>query len=47
MDLIKIAEESFAGTKKEFPKFKSGDTVTLLIALSKETRNVFSNIAVL
>ena len=29
MDLIKIAEESFAGTKKEFPKFKSGDTVTV------------------
>lgn len=29
MDLIKIAEESFVGTKKEFPKFKSGDTVTV------------------
>ena len=29
MDLIKIAEESFAGEKKEFPKFKSGDTVTV------------------
>lgn len=29
MDLIKIAEEAFAGEKKEFPKFKSGDTITL------------------
>jgi large subunit ribosomal protein L19 len=29
MDLIKIAEESFAREKKEFPKFKSGDTVTV------------------
>jgi len=29
MDLIKIAEESFAIEKKEFPKFKSGDTITV------------------
>ena len=29
MDLMKIAEEAFAGEKKEFPKFKSGDTITL------------------
>lgn len=29
MDLIKLAEESFAGEKKEFPKFKSGDTITV------------------
>ena len=29
MDLIKIAEESFAQGKKELPKFKSGDTVTV------------------
>lgn len=29
MDLIKIAEEAFAGEKKEFPKFKSGDTITV------------------
>jgi large subunit ribosomal protein L19 len=28
MDLIKIAEDSFA-TKKELPTFKSGDTVTV------------------
>ncbi|MGI6074028.1 MAG: 50S ribosomal protein L19 [Fermentimonas sp.] len=29
MDLIKIAEESFATPKKDFPKFKSGDTITI------------------
>jgi large subunit ribosomal protein L19 len=29
MDLIKVAEKAFEGTKKEFPKFKSGDTVTV------------------
>ena len=28
MDLIKIAEEAFA-TKKEYPPFKSGDTITV------------------
>lgn len=28
MDLIKIAEEAFA-TRKEYPAFKSGDTVTI------------------
>ena len=29
MDLIKIAEEAFAKEKKEHPKFKSGDTITV------------------
>lgn len=29
MDLIKIAEESFAKEKKEFPAFRSGDTITV------------------
>src|SRR5690606_1150097 len=29
MDLMKVAEEAFAGEKKEFPKFKSGDTITV------------------
>jgi len=29
MDLIKVAEQSFAGKKVEAPKFKSGDTVTI------------------
>ena len=29
MDLIKIAEEAFATEKKNFPSFKSGDTITV------------------
>ncbi|MDO5665350.1 MAG: 50S ribosomal protein L19 [Bacteroidia bacterium] len=29
MDLIKIAEQSFSAEKKELPKFKSGDTITV------------------
>lgn len=29
MDLIKIAEQAFAGETKEFPAFKAGDTVTV------------------
>lgn len=29
MELLKIAEQSFAQEKKEHPKFKSGDTVTV------------------
>ena len=28
MDLIKVVNEAFA-TKKEFPAFKSGDTITV------------------
>lgn len=27
MDLLKLAEASFAGEKKEFPVFKAGDTI--------------------
>ena len=29
MDLVKIAEQAFATPEKQFPKFKSGDTVTV------------------
>ena len=29
MDLIKIAEQAFAGEKKEYPQFKAGDTLTV------------------
>lgn len=35
MDLIKIAEESFANGKKEFPAFKSGDTVTVAYRIAE------------
>ena len=29
MDLLKVAEQAFAGEKKEFPAFKAGDQVTI------------------
>ena len=29
MDLIKIAEQAFAGEKREYPEFKAGDTLTV------------------
>lgn len=29
MDLIKIAEQAFAGENKAFPAFKAGDTITV------------------
>lgn len=29
MDLIKLAENAFAGEKKEFPAFGAGDTITV------------------
>ena len=29
MDLIKVAEQAFAGEKKEFPAFKAGDQITI------------------
>ena len=35
MDLIRIAEESFTTKKKEFPQFKSGDTVTVAYRIAE------------
>jgi len=35
MDLIKIAEASFAKEKKEFPAFKSGDTITVAYRIAE------------
>lgn len=29
VDLIKVAQEAFAGEQKKFPDFKSGDTITV------------------
>lgn len=37
MDLIKIAEQAFA-TGKEFPKFKSGDTITIAYRIIEGTK---------
>ena len=38
MDLMKIAEESFVVSKKEFPKFKSGDTITVAYRIVEGTK---------
>ena len=38
MDLIKMAEQSFAKEKKEFPKFKSGDTITVAYRIVEGTK---------
>ena len=38
MDLMKIAESSFESKKKEFPKFKSGDTVTVAYRIVEGTK---------
>lgn len=37
MDFIKVAEEAFA-VKKEFPAFKSGDTVTIAYRIKEGTK---------
>ena len=42
MDLIKVVNEAFA-TKKEFPAFKSGDTITVAYLSKKVTKNVSSS----
>ena len=38
MDLIKIAEQAFAGEKKDFPAFKAGDTVTVTYRIKEENK---------
>jgi len=38
MDLIKIAEQSFAQEKKVFPDFKAGDTITVTYKIKEETK---------
>ena len=48
MDLIKVAEEAFA-TGKQFPEFKSGDTVTVaykIIEGSKERIQLFRGVVI-
>ena len=45
MDLIKVAEQAFAGGKAaEFPEFKAGDTIT--VTYRKETRSATRSSAV-
>ena len=38
MDLIKIAEQSFAQEKKVFPDFKAGDTITVTYKIKEENK---------
>ena len=35
MDLLKIAEAAFAKEKKEFPAFRSGDTITVAYRIAE------------
>ena len=41
MDLIKVAEEAFA-TGKNFPSFKSGDTVTVAYKIMSNLHNLYN-----
>ena len=48
MDLIKVAEEAFA-TGKEFPKFTSGDTITVaykIVEGSKERIQLYRGVVI-
>jgi len=48
MDLIKVAEEAFAGGK-EFPQFKSGDTITVaykIVEGSKERIQLYRGVVI-
>ncbi len=38
MDLIKIAEQAFAGEQKKYPVFKAGDTVTVTYRIKEENK---------
>ncbi len=43
MDLIKIAEQAFAGEKKEFPVFKAGDTITVTYKIKEGDKERLQN----
>ena len=43
MDLIKVAQEAFAGEKKEFPAFKAGDTVTVTYKIKEGDKERLQN----
>ena len=38
MDLIKVAEQSFAQETKSFPQFKAGDTITVTYKIKEESK---------
>ena len=43
MDLIKIAEQSFAGEVKVHASFKAGDTITVTYKIKEETKERLQN----
>ncbi|MBR4802932.1 MAG: 50S ribosomal protein L19 [Bacteroidales bacterium] len=43
MDLIKVAQEAFAGQQKEFPAFKAGDTVTVTYKIKEGDKERLQN----
>ena len=43
MDLIKVAQEAFAGEKKEYPAFKAGDTVTVTYKIKEGDKERLQN----
>lgn len=43
MDLIKIAEQAFAGEQKTFPAFKAGDTVTVTYKIKEGDKERLQN----
>ena len=43
MDLIKVAQEAFAGEKKEFPAFRAGDTVTVTYKIKEGDKERLQN----
>lgn len=48
-DLMKVAAEAFQGEKKEFPKFKSGDTITVnykIVEGNKERIQAFRGVVI-
>ncbi|MBP5211070.1 MAG: 50S ribosomal protein L19 [Bacteroidales bacterium] len=38
MDLLKVAEQSFAQEQKNFPDFKAGDTITVTYKIKEENK---------
>ncbi|MDD2491403.1 MAG: 50S ribosomal protein L19 [Bacteroidales bacterium] len=43
MDLIKIAEQAFAGEVKNLPDFKAGDTITVTYKIKEENKERLQN----
>lgn len=43
MDLIKIAQQAFAVEKKDYPKFKAGDTITVTYKIKEGDKERLQN----